>query len=133
MILLDTCIVMYAAGKPHEHREKCQKMLKRVAVQEQLAGVDVETLQELLHRYRAAGLWQAGSSIYGLVRRTVRTIFPITSETTDAAHDLMNEYPELGARDALHAAVVFEFHLEAVCSYDTDFDQINGLRRIEPA
>jgi predicted nucleic acid-binding protein len=33
---------------------------------------------------------------------------------------------------ALHAAVVFENDLEAICSFDRDFDVIEGLRRHEP-
>jgi predicted nucleic acid-binding protein len=36
------------------------------------------------------------------------------------------------ARDALHAAVVIHHELEAVCSFDTDFDAVAGVRRIEP-
>jgi hypothetical protein len=36
------------------------------------------------------------------------------------------------ARDALHAAVARIHAAQAICSYDGDFDEIAGLRRIEP-
>ena len=45
---------------------------------------------------------------------------------------LMDQYSELMARDALHAAVVECHSLDGICSFDRDFDQIRGLRRIEP-
>jgi predicted nucleic acid-binding protein len=37
------------------------------------------------------------------------------------------------ARDALHAAVVEINNLEAVYSYDLDFDRITTIKRMEPA
>jgi len=36
------------------------------------------------------------------------------------------------ARDALHGAVVQMHSLEAICSFDRDFDRLRGLRRVEP-
>lgn len=36
------------------------------------------------------------------------------------------------ARDALHAAVVIHEKLEAIYSFDSDFDRINNIERIEP-
>ncbi|HET9225113.1 MAG TPA: PIN domain-containing protein [Thermoanaerobaculia bacterium] len=41
-------------------------------------------------------------------------------------------YPALTARDAVHAAVVQLHGLRAICSYDKDFDQVEGVERIEP-
>jgi predicted nucleic acid-binding protein len=46
---------------------------------------------------------------------------------------MLDEYPGLMARDALHAAVVETRKLEAICSYDDGFDEIRTIRRIEPA
>jgi predicted nucleic acid-binding protein len=37
------------------------------------------------------------------------------------------------ARDALHAAVCESAGLNEICSYDRDFDRIQGLKRLEPA
>ena len=50
----------------------------------------------------------------------------------DGARALMDVHPGLMARDALHAAVLDQHSLEAICSYDRDFDAIGSVRRIEP-
>jgi predicted nucleic acid-binding protein len=56
----------------------------------------------------------------------------ITDRIVDRARDLLDGDAHLGARDALHAAVVLDRSLEGLCSYDRDLDRIAGLRRIEP-
>ena len=45
---------------------------------------------------------------------------------------LLAEMPGIEARDAIHAAVVFEHRLEGIVSADRDFDRIPGLRRFDP-
>ena len=45
---------------------------------------------------------------------------------------LMAETHDLSARDAIHAAVVFEHELEGIISADQDYDRIQGLRRYDP-
>lgn len=45
---------------------------------------------------------------------------------------LGDSHPLIMARDALHAAVVMAEGLEAICSYDPDFDRIKGIVRREP-
>lgn len=42
-------------------------------------------------------------------------------------------YPALMARDALHAAVVQVNALAGICSFDHDFDLIDGVERIQPS
>jgi predicted nucleic acid-binding protein len=50
----------------------------------------------------------------------------------DAAKTLVDKYPSLSARDAVHAAVVAEYELEGICSFDSNFDRVRGCRRIDP-
>jgi predicted nucleic acid-binding protein len=57
---------------------------------------------------------------------------PITAAVLDEARRLLDRHPMLMARDGLHAAVVLVEGLEAICSYDRDFDLIPGVRRVEP-
>jgi predicted nucleic acid-binding protein len=45
---------------------------------------------------------------------------------------LLDTYPSLTVRDALHAAATLHTGAEGLCSYDRDFDEIKGLHRIEP-
>jgi uncharacterized protein len=132
LILIDANIFMYAAGAKHPNKAPSVALLRRIALGEMGAAVDAEVLQEILHRYRAIRRWEEGREVYPPARRIVPLVVAITDQIVDRARDLLDGDPWLGARDALHAAVVLERGMEGVCSYDRDLDRIFGLRRIEP-
>lgn len=132
MILIDANIIMYAAGAAHRYKQPSVRLLERVASGEVEALIDAELLQEILHRYRAIGRWNDGRQVYDLTRQIFPTVVAITAEILDRARELLDVHDGMMARDALHAAVVLTEGLEAICSYDRDFDGIVGLRRIEP-
>lgn len=124
---------MYAAGAPHRHRERSLALLRRIAAAQVDGVLDAEVLQEILHRYRAIGRWETGKNLYDRARRVFPVVIPITAEILDVARSLLDEHHRLMARDALHAAVCRQADLDAICSYDRDFDQIKGLKRLEPS
>lgn len=132
MILVDANIFMYAAGAEHANKAPSVAFLGRVAAGELQAAVDAEVLQEIMHRYRAIRRWEDGRRVYGLARRIVPLVLAITDQIVDRARDLLDADHQLGARDAIHAAVALERGLDGVCSYDRDLDRIALLRRIEP-
>ena len=132
MILIDSNILMYAAGKAHPHQGPSAALLEQIALERIEAAVDVEVLQEILHRYRAIQQWEKGRQAYDLARQIFPLIIPMTVEVMDDARTLMDRYDRLGARDAVHAAVCRLVAADAICSYDRDFDCIEGLNRIEP-
>ncbi|HWM94438.1 MAG TPA: type II toxin-antitoxin system VapC family toxin [Thermoanaerobaculia bacterium] len=132
MILIDSNIFMYAAGAEHPHKEPSRVFLEQVALGQIDAALDTEVLQEVLHRYRSLRRWPEGGRVYDLARQIVPLVIPITVETLDKARTLLDRYPTLSARDALHAAVVQTHGARAICSYDSDFDGIEGVERIEP-
>jgi uncharacterized protein len=132
LFLIDANIFMYAAGAEHPHKAPCVDLLRRIALGEIAAAVDAEVLQEILHRYRAIRRWDEGRTVYALARRIVPLVVAITDRVVDRARDLLDGDARLGARDALHAAVVLDHGMEGVCSYDRDLDRIIGLRRLEP-
>ena len=132
MILIDANIFMYAAGAEHPHKAPSVALLRRIPRGEIDAAVDAEMLQEILHRYRAIGRWSEGRQVYALARRIVPLVVAITDQIVDRARDLLDDDGRLGARDAVHAAVVLDRDMDGVCSYDRDLDRIDGLRRFEP-
>ena len=132
MILVDANILMYAAGAPHPHKGPSTAFLERVATGEVEAVVDAEVLQEILHRYRALDRWEEGRRVFDLARALFPVVLPVTAEILDRARLVLDAYPHLMARDALHAAVVLEHELDGVCSYDRDFDPVVGVVREEP-
>ncbi len=132
MVLVDANVLMYAAGAPHRHKAPSAAFLERVARGEVDAVLDAETLQEILHRYRSINRWTDGRQVYDLARQIFPSVIAIDSDTLDRARVLMDTFPSLMARDALHAAVVQQHELQAICSYDRDFDTLPSLTRIEP-
>lgn len=133
MLLVDANILMYAAGAEHPNRSRSLEFLNCVARGETEAAIDAEVLQEILHRYRALNRWVDGRSIYDHARTLFSIVLPITQVELDRARLMLDEYPALTARDALHAAVVESHGLDAICSFDRDFDQIATIRRVEPS
>ena len=132
MILVDANVFMYAAGAEHPNKQPSLAFLRRVASGEVDAAVDAEVLQEILHRYRAIGRWEDGRQVFDLARRVVPTVVSITVDILDRSREILDVHEAATARDALHAAVCRHTGAEAICSYDRDFDEISGVRRIEP-
>ncbi len=123
---------MYAAGGPHALKARSVLFLERVAEGRIEAAIDAEVLQEVLHRYRALRRWKEGRLVYDSVRAAIPNVIPISGDILDRARLLLDEHAQLMARDALHAAVVLCHSLEGIYSFDTDFDTITSIRRLEP-
>lgn len=132
MILADSNIVMYAAGAEHPFKRRSTRFLESVAEGRIDAAIDAEALEEILHRYRALRRWSEGRQVYDMARTIFPTVIPVTAEILDRARALLDVHSQVMARDALHAAVVECHSLDAICSFDRDFDRIRGIRRIEP-
>ena len=132
MILIDSNVIMYAAGANHPNKLPSVALLARVAAGEIEATIDAEVLREILHRYRAIGQWSDGRRVYDLTRQLFPDVLPITTTVLDRARRLLDADPRLMAREAIHAAVVMSEGMEAVSSYDRDFDRIMGIVRQEP-
>lgn len=132
MILVDANVLMYAAGAEHANKAPSLRFLAAIADGRIDGVLDAEVLQEVLHRYRAIGRWTEGRTVFDHARRIFPTVLPITAEVLDRARTLLDEFGTISARDALHAAVVETYELEGICSYDRDFDRIEGLLRTEP-
>jgi predicted nucleic acid-binding protein len=132
VILVDTSVIMYAAGAAHPWKRPSVTLLERVAAGDLEAVIDVEVLRELVHRYRTIGRWPEGRRVYDLTRQLFPAVLPVTAAVLDRARRVLDADDRIMARDAVHAAVVMTEGLEAVCSYDRDFDRIKGLVRREP-
>lgn len=85
----------------------------------------------MLHRYRALKRWHDGKQVYDFARQLFPNVLPI-SEILDRARRLMDQYPSMMSRDAVHAAVVLHEGLDSICSYDRDFDRIKEITRTQP-
>jgi hypothetical protein len=130
MILVDSNVLMYAVGADHSNKAPAIHVLRRVAEGDLEATIDAEILQEILHRYRSLHRWPEGKEVYALARRLFPDVLAITGVVMDHARQLADEDSAVSARDAVHAGVVATYKLEGICSFDRDFDRIQGCRRI---
>lgn len=125
---------MYAAGQPHANKAACVKLLKKIAVGQELHHfcTDTEVLQEIFHRYLSLRRFEVGSAVLDTILNLKLRVLPIELEDLITSRAILARHSKLSARDALHAAVVERNELEAIMSYDRDFDKIDGIKRVIP-
>ena len=131
---LDANVPIYAAGRPHRLKEPSSQVLMVAAERPASFVTDAEVLQELLHRYLALRLWPQGKEVFHRFADLMRErVEPVQAADVEQAARLADEYPELGARDLLHAAVMRRLGVRRLVSADAGFDRLSGLERLDPA
>jgi predicted nucleic acid-binding protein len=130
VILVDANVLMYAAGSDHPFKPLSTAFLTKVAAGDISAAIDAETLQEILHRYRSLHRWQDAERVYELARTIFPDVLAVTADVMDEARLILSRDKTLSARDAVHAAVSVVYSLDAICSFDSDFDRIPGCVRV---
>ena len=131
MILVDTTVLVYAAGREHPLRDPCRRLLEAHARRTLRCTTTVEVVQEFTHVYGRARPRGATSA----VARDYITAFDLVSTApSDLARglELYEAHEQLGAFDAVLAAVVLNRGLEALVSADRDFEVVPGLRWLDP-
>ena len=131
MRLIDTNVVIYAAGKAHPLQADARRVLDRIAEGALHANVDAELLQEILHVYDARKERAKGFDTIDDLLVLFPNPIPIAREEIETARDLMRAYSFLGARDAIHAAVVQTHDLEGIVTADKVFDRLKGVKRFD--
>jgi len=131
-VLLDTNIFLYAAGQAHPQREACTKVLRRVAEGALEATANSEVIQEILYVLVRRGHGGEGVALARHVAALFPDLLPVTGEDMRCACDLIERYPKLPVRDAVHAATMLGNGLNQVISVDEDFDQVREIRRVAP-
>ncbi len=132
MKLIDTNVLVYAAGRAHPWKVPCADLCRAASARHGAFTVDAEVLQELLHLYAGRGESQRGAELVSLVLDLFPAVIPIGPTEVRRAAALLVQYPRLSARDAIHAAVVALHGLEGIVSVDTDFDAVREVRRYDP-
>lgn len=132
-LFLDANVFLYAIGADSPHRGPCRDVLLAVG-QGRLDGItSSEVLQEVLHvRSRRVSVADAAGAVRAAAE-LVAEVLPVSSLDVLEACNLLEEHSDLGARDALHAAVMKNSQVHLLVSVDRDFDVIPDLKRIDPA
>lgn len=131
-MFLDANVFLYAIGGDNPHREACRAILSAAGRGTLEAVTDSEVLQEILHvRSRRVNV-RDGAAAVRAAAAIVADVLPVTRADVPVACDLLERHPTLGARDAMHVAVMTNARLTLIVSVDRDFDCVETLKRLEP-
>ena len=129
-VFLDANVFFYAAGAEHPFREPARQVIEKVSSGDLAATTSTEILQEILFVMHRRGQVDLGLQ---LVRNTV-LLFPdllaVTRNDMLIACDLLERYPQIRARDAVHAATMINNGLDSIISADQHFDDIQEIKRL---
>ena len=90
-------------------------------------------LQEILHRYFALQKPEIAREVYGAATELCDEVLPVSERTTARARELLLQYRNITARDAVHIAAMEEGGLRRLLSTDSDFDTVDEVQRVDPA
>ncbi len=130
MILLDSNIPMYLVGADHPHKTDAQRLLDDLIAREERLVTDVEVLQEILHRYTAIGRPDAIQPAFDAILEIVDEVLPVNLAEVEEAKRLVLGGYGVSARDALHVAVMRAHDIGRILSFDSGFDRIPGIERL---
>lgn len=132
MIVVDTTVLVYAAGADHPFREPCRRLVEAVARADVEATTTVEVIQEFVHvrarrrtRSDAAELGEAYADL-------LAPLLPLTVDSLRAGMRLYRGSERLGAFDAVLAAAAIAAQAEALVSADAAFAEVGGLVHVVP-
>ncbi len=131
-VFIDTAVLMYAAGGPHELREPSARIVRMVRDGELGGVISAEVVQEILHRFVAIRRFEFGVRIARDALDLFAPVLPLTHGVMDRMPDLVGRYPSLAARDLVHVATCLEEGIGAIVSPDRGLDGVREVRRIPP-
>jgi predicted nucleic acid-binding protein len=127
-ILIDSNIPMYLVGAEHPNKARARFLVEGAIGAGERLVTDSEAFQEILHRYIAIDRRDAIEPAWAALRDIVDEVHPVELEDVERAKRL-SLTSRLGARDALHAAVMQRHDIAEIMTFDSAFDSIPGLRR----
>ena len=129
-VFVDSNVPMYVAGSEHPNKRPATAFLHAVRSGKYEAYASTEVLQEILYRYCALNRREVADRVYSLFVELCTEVYPVTLADTDAAKRLLTKHRRLGARDAIHAAVMHNRGIRAIATFDKDFDEAPGIQRL---
>ena len=132
MILLDTTVLVYAAGREHPLRDPCRRLLEAHARRVLRCTTTVEVVQEFAHVYTRG---RARAVVADVARQCTKAFDLLSTTPPDLALglELYEAHPNLGAFDAVLAGVALKQGVSALVSADRAFADVPGLRWVEAA
>jgi len=129
VIFVDSNVPMYLIGAEHPNKHVARRMVDTAISHRERLVTDAEVFQEIMHRYGAIQRRDAIQPAFDLLSQIVDTVLPIELSTVEQAHRIMLGHG-LGARDAVHLAVMEQADVRDVMSFDADYDRYPAVRRL---
>jgi uncharacterized protein len=130
VILVDSNIPMYLVGAPHPHKANAQRLLEKLITDRQRLVTDAEVLQEILHRYVAIDRRDAIQPAFDALLGIVDQVLSVDGAVVQRAKQIVLEYRQLSARDAVHLSVMEQNGIDRILSFDSGFDGFPGIVRL---
>jgi predicted nucleic acid-binding protein len=137
--LIDTNVVMYAAGRKHPYKSACADIISGIADGSfhRNVGVpvtDTEVFQEILYRYALVGKWQTGIVICQHLLELGLEILSVSSDEVPTMIALAEAYKDkaVSPRDLVHVSVMTSRGIKKIVSVDSHFDLIHEVIRVDP-
>jgi predicted nucleic acid-binding protein len=133
LIVLDTTVLIYAAGVEHPLKAPCERALEAVAT----GAIRATTVAGVLQEF--ASVWarrrpRKDASARALDYLAMLVPLPrVDEEDLEAGLRLYERHTNLGSFDAVLAAVALNRDADALVSADRAFDSVRGLRYVDPA
>ena len=131
MIVLDTTVLVYAVGDEHALREPSRRLIEAIGEGRLRAATTPEVVQEFVHvrarrraRRDAVRLGRAYADL-------LEPLLVVDGGDLEQGLRLFERHAELGAFDAVLAAVAVGRRAEALVSADVSFGSVPGLRHVE--
>jgi uncharacterized protein len=128
MVFLDTNVFLYAVGAQHPLKAPSQQVLSLVGNGTLEATSSTEVVQEILHVLNRRGQRETALKLARYVIELLGPLLPVTQADIFITCDLMDRYPALSTRDALHAATMLNNGISDIITSDGHFDDIRGIR-----
>jgi len=121
---------MYLVGAPHPHKADAQRLLEKLITDRQRLVTDAEVLQEILHRYVAIDRRDAIQPAFDALLGIVDQVLAVDRKVEERAKQIILEYRQLSARDAVHLSVMEQNGIEQILSFDSGFDSFPHITRL---
>lgn len=118
MVFVDSNVFMYAVGRPHPLRSEAQDFFIDARKKGKVLVTSAEVLQELFHVYLPVGRIETLDSALRLAKGSIDRILSIDPESVFFVRDLVEQYPQLTARDLIHLSVCQMHAIEELKTFD---------------
>jgi predicted nucleic acid-binding protein len=131
-VFVDTNIPAYATGAASIYRDPSAQILLMARRHPGTLITNAQVLQEVLHlNLRREGIDRAKTTINYLTDSLADNVVAMTSAgVASAANEVLSA--RLQAADRVHVAVMKRLGIDAIISTDRAFDEVPGIRRLDP-